>query len=91
MAVGEKNLWTPPMRIFKRKPSMPRGPWLWSLNNIWKPQGCADPRSVSVEVRGRQGTAKHHQGIQLWRQQQGPGPSSLEDQLPWIPAEALTG
>ena len=40
---------------------MPGGPWLRSLKNVWKPQGCTDPRSVSVDVRSREGRVKHCQ------------------------------
>lgn len=57
----KKYLWILALRVFKRRPLMPRGPWLRSLNNVWKPQGCTDPRSVSVDARGREGRVKHCQ------------------------------
>lgn len=77
---------------------MPGGPWLRSLNNVWKPQGCTGPRSVSVEWRGRVGRVKHYQeslegmtfpntAIALKAVRS----SLLEDKLSWIPTEALMG
>lgn len=39
---------------------MLEGPLLRSQNNVWKPQGCTGPQSVSVEIRDREEKVKHY-------------------------------
>ena len=64
--VKKRHLCILPLRVFKRRWLTPGGPWLRSLNNVWKARGCTALRSVAVEVSSGEGRAKRCQQSLEW-------------------------